>query len=330
MAATDRDLLEVARAAASARSLVRRELREHASRQRERVAGSARGSRATVGQRLLGIAGAGAAELDALRSAQENELRAFIEEQRRAFAGAVPRATGTEPLRRLPRTSPFPEAPQPGYRLVQLETATFVGPPVDAAGSNSRNLVVPDPPAPGRNFARAFVAIDSGHQSGFDPGHLNSVVVDFFFAFTADADLRMNAASFVDWNGGYTELAGWYPFDDAWAEATFTSGMDVFVVNAQGRLVGSLSATPDQGFDRRIDVGPFDFLGAYDAFTYSSNSAFFVNGVGVAAGDRVFFRVWSELVVNTKSIAYAAADFASGGLGIDVAGVFAATFPPIG
>jgi hypothetical protein len=79
---------------------------------------------------------------------------------------------------------------------------------------------VPDPPAPGRNFARALVEIDSGHQSGFDPGHLNSEFVDFFFAFTADGDLQMNAVSFVDWNGGYTLLAGWYPFDNAWAQAT--------------------------------------------------------------------------------------------------------------
>jgi hypothetical protein len=156
------------------------------------------------------------------------------------------------------------------------------------------------------------------------------VLVDFFFAFTADSDIQMNAVSFVDWNGGYTVLAGWYPFDNAWAQATFTMGMDVFVVNPQGRLVGTISATPDEGFDKRIDVGPFDFLGAYDSFTYSSNSAFFVNGVGVNAGNRVFFRVWAELNVDTKSIAYAQVDFDSGDLGIDVTGVFAATFPPVG
>jgi Hydantoinase/oxoprolinase len=35
------------------------------------------------------------------------------------------------------------------------------------------------------------------------------------FVFTADSDIQMNAVSFVDWNGGYTVLAGWYPFDDA-------------------------------------------------------------------------------------------------------------------
>ena len=100
----------------------------------------------------------------------------------------------------------------------------------------------------------------------------------------------MNAVSFVDWNGGYTVLAGWYPFDNAWAQATFTLGMDVFVVSPQGRLVGTISATPDEGFDKRLDVGPFDFVGAYNSFTYSSNSAFFVNGIGVDAGNRVFFR----------------------------------------
>ena len=50
----------------------------------------------------------------------------------------------------------------------------------------------------------------------------------------------------------------WNPFDDAWAQASFTLGMDVFVVNPQGRRVGTISATPDEGFDKRVDVGPFD------------------------------------------------------------------------
>jgi hypothetical protein len=77
-------------------------------------------------------------------------------------------------------------------------------------------------------------------------------------------------------------------------------------------------------------VGPFDFVGAYDSFTYSSNSAFFVNGVAVNAGNRVFFRVWTELNVDTKSIAYAQVDFDGGDLGINVTGVFAATFPLVG
>jgi hypothetical protein len=93
-------------------------------------------------------------------------------------------------------------------------------------------------------------------------------------------------------------LAGWYPFDDAWAQATFTLGMDVFVVNPQGGLVGMISATSDDGFDKRVDVGPFDFLGAYDSFTYSSNSALFVNGIGISAGNHVFFPVWAELDVD--------------------------------
>ena len=86
-------------------------------------------------------------------------------------------------------------------------------------------------------------------------------------------------------------------------------------------LDGSLRAAPNmadvQGFDKRINVGPFDFVGAYDSFTYSATSSFFVNGVGVNAGNRVFFRVWTELNVDTKSIAYAQVDFGSGDLGID-------------
>ena len=264
-----------------------------------------------------------------MRTREGETFRRFLAEERRAAAGRSPPIGLNQPPR-LRRGSPFPDAPQLGFKLVQLDTATFIGPALDETGSNSRNLVVPNPPAPGRNFARAFVEINSGHQSGFDPGHLNSEFVDFFFAFTADSDVQMNAVSFVDWNGGYTLLAGWYPFDNAWAQATFTLGMDVFVVDPQGRLVGTISATPEEGFDKRLDVGPFDFLGAYGSFTYNSNSAFFVSGIGLNAGNRVFFRVWAELYATTKSIAYAQADFASGNLGIDVTGVFASTFPPIG
>ena len=330
MATTEeRDLLEVVRAAARTRSVARREMRERVLQQRQRFASTLKDSRKGLGQRLLLAAGLGQAELDSMRKREEETLRMFLEEERRAIAGR-PRPTALDQPLLLPRRSPFPDAPQLGFNLVQLDTATFIGPPVDETGSNSRNLVAPDPPAPGRNFARAFVEIDSGHQSGFDPGHLNWVLADFFFAFTADSDIQMNAVSFVDWNGGYTVLAGWYPFDDAWAQASFTLGMDVFVVNPQGRLVGTISATPDEGFDKRVDVGPFDFVGAYDSFTYSSNSAFFVNGVGVNAGNRVFFRVWTELNVDTKSIASAQVDFDSGDLGINVTGVFAATFPPVG
>jgi hypothetical protein len=324
----ERDQLEVVLEEARARRVVGREMREHVLRQRQRLASALQDSRRDFGQRLLLAAGLEQAELDSMRKREEETVRAFVEEERRGIAGR-PRPTGLDQPLRLPRRSPFPDAPQLGYKLVQLDTATFIGPPADKTGPNSRNLVTPDPPSPGRNFSRAFVEIDSGHQSGFDLGHQNIVSVDFYFAFTADSDIQMNAVSFVDWKGGYTLFVGWYPFDNAWAQATFTAGMDVYVVNPQGRLVGTISATPDEGFDKRIDVGWFDFEGAYDSFTYSSNSFLSVNGIGVNAGNRVFFRVWADLLVQTKSVAIANMDFNSGDLGIDVTGVFAATFPPV-
>ena len=89
----------------------------------------------------------------------------------------------------------------------------------------------------------------------------------------------------------------------------------------QGRLVETVSAAPDEGFNKGIEVGPLDFVGAYDSFTYSSNSAFFVNGVAVKAGNRVFFRVWAELNVDTKSVAFAQIDFAIEDRGILVPSV---------
>lgn len=323
------DLLAIVRAAAHQQSLARREALEHAHRQRQRFTGTLQDSRRELGQRLLSAAGIGQAELDSLSKREEEAARAFLEEERRATASRSHPTTLDQPPR-LRRGSPFPDAPQLGYKLIELDTATFIGPPVDQTGSNSRNLVAPDPVAPGHNFARAFVEINSGHQSGFDPGHSNSAIVDCFFAFTADSDVQVNAASFADWNGGYTLFAGWYPFDNAIAQAIFTLGMDIFVVNPEGGLVGMASAAPDEGFDKKIDVGQFDFLGAYDSFTYNSNSAFFINGVGVNAGNRVFFRIWAELDVYTKSTAIALVDFNSGNLGINVPGVFAGTFPAIG
>jgi hypothetical protein len=162
-------------------------MREHVLRQRQRFASTLQDSRKDFGQRLLLAAGLGQAELDSMRKRQEETVRVFLEEERRAIAGR-PRPTALDQPRLLPRGSPFPEAPQLGFNLVQLDTATFIGPPVDETGPNSRNLVAPDPPAPGRNFTRALVDIASSHQSGFDPGHLNWVLVDFFFAFTADSE----------------------------------------------------------------------------------------------------------------------------------------------
>jgi hypothetical protein len=218
-------MLEVARAAARARSVARREMRERVLQQRLRLGSTLQDSRRNLGQQLLSSAGLEQADLDTMRTREEEVFRRFVAEERRAVA-CRSRPTGLDQPPRLRRGSPFPDAPQLGFQLVQLDTATFIGPPLDETGADSRNLVVPDPPAAGHNFARALVDIDSGHQSGFDPGHINFEFVEFFFAFTADSDVQMNAVSFVDWNGGYTLLAGWYPFDSSWAEAAFTLGMD--------------------------------------------------------------------------------------------------------
>jgi hypothetical protein len=154
----ERDLLEVVRTAARARSGVRREMRERARRQRQRLAGTLQDPRRDLGQRLLLAAGLGQAELDSMRKREEHAVRTFLEEERRAIAGRPRRAGLDHPLR-LRRHSPFPDAPQLGFKLVQLDSATFIGPPVDMTGSDSRNLVVPDSPAPGRNFSRALVTI---------------------------------------------------------------------------------------------------------------------------------------------------------------------------
>lgn len=154
MATTEeRDLLEVVRAAAHARSVARREMRERVFRERERLASTLQDSRRGLGQRLISAAGLGQAELDSMRRREEETFRAFLEEEHRSIAGR-PRPTGLDQPLRLARRSPFPDAPQLGYKLVQLDTATFIGPSVDETGPNSRNLVAPDPPAPGRNFAR--------------------------------------------------------------------------------------------------------------------------------------------------------------------------------
>jgi hypothetical protein len=80
----ERDLLEVVRAAARARSVARREMREHVLRQRQRFASTLEDSRKDFGQRLLLAAGLGQAELDSMRKREEETVRMFLEEERRA------------------------------------------------------------------------------------------------------------------------------------------------------------------------------------------------------------------------------------------------------
>lgn len=325
----EQDLLAVVRTAAHQQSVARREARKRIYQQRQRFTSTLQDSRKQLGQRLLAAAGIGQAELDLLAQREEETVRKFLQEERHAMASHI-HPTNLNPPPQLLRRSPFPDAPQLGYKSVTLDTATFIGPPVDDQTGDSPIIVAPDPITPGHNFVRAFAEGNSSYQYGFDPGHLGGVYIEFFFTFTADSDVQVNAASFVDWNGGYILLASWYPFDGGRAQASFTLGMDVIVVNAEGGLVGMTSAAPDEGFDKSIDVGFFDFSGAYDSFIYSSNSAFFINGISVNAGDQMFFRIWAELDVYTLSIATALVEFYSDNLGINVPGVFIGMFPPIG
>ena len=124
----ERDMLEVVRAAARARSVARREMRERVLRQRQRLAGTLQDSRRDLGQQLLSAAGLGQAELDSMRKREEETVRTFLEEERRAIAGR-PRPTGLGQPLRLTRRSPFPDAPQLGFKLVQLDTASLSGLP---------------------------------------------------------------------------------------------------------------------------------------------------------------------------------------------------------
>jgi hypothetical protein len=142
MAATnERDMFEIARAAANARDSARHEMREHIFRERQRLASMHHDSRVSIGQGLLSSTGMREAELDSIRRLEEERIRA-LREERRAIAARSPMA-GNDQHRPI-RGSPFPDSPQLGYKLIQLDTATFIGPPVNDTGSNSRTLVAPE------------------------------------------------------------------------------------------------------------------------------------------------------------------------------------------
>src|SRR5512135_997569 len=90
MATTEqRDLLEVVCAAARSRSVARRKMRERVLQQRQRFASTLQDSRRDLGQRLLLAAGLGQTELDSIRKREEETVRIFLEEERRATAGRL-------------------------------------------------------------------------------------------------------------------------------------------------------------------------------------------------------------------------------------------------
>ncbi|MGZ4999945.1 MAG: hypothetical protein ACXV7F_06560 [Methylomonas sp.] len=316
-------LLEVARSAGRDKSEARQRNRERALYAREHGLGADPDDRNQIIERLMAVAGIRQEEIDEMRKRGVERVRARREEVTRLVTSADDRRQSAPALGS--RGSPLPFAPDL-YKLVLLDTATFLGPPREDPGPNSLALVVPDPPAPNSNFVRAFVEIDSHHQQGFDPGHLNFAVAEAFFVFTADDAIQMNAGGYVDWTGQDILLASWYPFDDCRGEAILTLGMEVFVVSPDGMLINSFNAAPDQGFDDSVDVGLFDFPGADLENTYSSNSAFFLTGIPVDAGNRVFFRVFGELTAFSKSEATTIVDLFSGDNGISFPLVWAATF----
>lgn len=323
-------VLAVARAAGKDLTDSRIRAREGLFRDRQKLSATIHPERHRLCQRLLSSSPVTPAELEAVRSLASETARAILADRRQALERQIARALTHSRHRTGRRRGPFPDAPSPAaYELVELDTALAISPNLDESGANYRTHVASDPPAPGHNLARAVVEIDSQHQSGFDPGHFNWTTVDFFFGWTADRALQLNAAAFADWIGGYIEYAGWYPFDDCQTWADFWIGMDVIVVDpASGRVAAMGSAQPD-GFAKHLDAGPFDFTGKFDDFTYDANSALFVYGLEAGRGQVVFFRVWAELVASTLSNAAALVDFdlaGKEGVGINVPNVFAATF----
>lgn len=327
-------LVEAALAAARERRELRDGLRRASAEELERRAGVDRSERRRLAEKLLGAVGADLEAVWARGKQGADARRAFREGQQRALAERA-RGRAREAARRRLALAPtrLPRAPAPLETMV-LDTALFIGPAGDQTFGpphhTAHRVCAPDPPSAGHNLARAFVSMVSEPSLDFEIPPLAGFGVDFLFGFTAQADVRMNAVSFVVPNGAYWAETDWYGIVlDASAWVSFSAGLDVVVFAPDGSLAFVSNGTRDDGLERGAFTGVFGGTDV-DAGPYDDVSEVLDYGLlEVGAGSHVFVSVWAYLDATSNGWANASVDFlSSDAYGIEVPGVFLATFPP--
>lgn len=331
----DEDLLR--EAVTSRRDALEKSLHASGANRAEQVrrASEAHEMRERLGRGLIQSAGIDRDDLEAMRQHDANEAQAYLDSQRAALVerGSLVAANQRRTADQL--ATGFGWVPQPlspqqlVFRsLVTLDTVTAVSTSTPVSEPDLQFTVQVQPATSMHNVVKALAEERSHVQRGFHvPGLPITFHIDFLFTWTADADVALNAITFVQPNGMYALLASWAAFATSDATLDLTTGLDLFIVNPSGRGFVTSSGTRDHGLSGRVDVGWFDFLGAADVGAYSDQSTLFDNNfVGAQKGSLVIFNAWVALTEWTDGDATSLLDFSSGDFGINVPAVFVPTF----
>jgi hypothetical protein len=301
----------------------------------QRRAGALHHEREQFARRLRETAGFEPGTLDAVQEQEAQQAQAFLERQRRvlvehgsAVARQQERAAGQLGAGLAVLPEPLAAEKLTFRSLVTLDTVAAVktSPAVSRPGLTF--AVKASPATSMHNVVKALAEEQTAVQRGFHvPGFPVTFEVDFLFTWRADADVALNAITFVQPNGMYALLTSWAAFATSGASVDFTAGLDVFVQNARGPGFVQSSGTRDDRLSRRIDISWFDFLGAADIGPYSDQSALFTTSTSRASTGRlVIFDAWVALTVWADGDATSVLDFYSGDFGINVPAVYVPTF----
>jgi hypothetical protein len=223
--------------------------------------------------------------------------------------------------------------PRPDQNLtfksfITLDTATMVvAQPFSTDGVEFSVQI--EPFQPQHNFVTAIAEEISQVQYGFHvPGLPLTLSIDFLFQWRPDADVAFNTLTFVQPRGQYFLENTWAAFADSTASLDYTTQLNVSILNPNGSGPTTSTGTTDNGLDRGISIGIFDFLGAVEQGPYIDESTLFdANFLGVEAGSLVTFDIGIELTLFTDGNAISLFDFQSGGdFGINVPAVYVVTF----
>lgn len=296
--------------------------------------------------RMLAMAGIDLTEMEQRIEHNTNEMRAIFNKEKRAFidqSSIIAQQYDQSNRQRqgmLSHLGTFAKS----QSLVTLDVAdAIVLDPGNEKFDGFEIDMKSDPPASNHNFVKAYMFDFTPFRSG--PRFCIPVSLyfsaDFYFHWTADVDVYLNAITFVQPNGTYYVNSQWDPFLSNKNCVTFSSSLRYFVPppnfdphqNSEGYLISNLANTSSQLSDQIVhcaDAGPFDFSGNFeygylnDQFTLFDNSQFYL-----PAGYTIIFVVEVRgffLQIGCQP-SMQELDFYNGDFGINVPGIFLGIFP---
>lgn len=293
--------------------------------------------------RMLAVVGINQIEMEQRSERHANEIRAIFKKEKDAFIdqsgviGQQYKKRNRQLQGMFSHLGTFAKS----QSLVRLDVADAII--FNNSELPGKRLLKSDPPASNHNFVKAYMFDFTPFHSGprFCIPHSFDFSADFYFHWTADVDVYLNAVTFVQPNGTYYVNSQWDPFFSNKNCVTFSSSLRYFVPppnfdphqNSEGYLISNLANTSSQLSDQIVhcvDAGPFDFFGNFkygylnDEFTLFDNSQFYL-----PAGYTIIF------VVEVKGLflqigcqpSMQEFDFYNGDFGINVPGIFLGVFP---